>query len=118
MPIKTPAGLFKTDVDKMILQFIWKTVLKKNKGGLMLCGFRNFHPLLVGTKTGAATLGNSLEGFDKVSPTLARGPSNSSPRRLPKRDEDTRLCKDTYVKVHTPGIIPNCEQPKCPPTGR
>lgn len=109
MPIKTPAGLFKTDVDEMILQFTWKTILKKDKGGLMLCGFRNFHPLLVGTKTGAAALGTSLEGFDKVSPTLARGPSNSTPRCLPKRDENTCLFEDTYVKVHTPGIIPNCK---------
>lgn len=75
----------------------------------MIRGFRNFHPLLVGTKIRAATLGSSLAGFDKVSPTLARGPSNSTPRCLPKRDENTHLCEDTYVSVHMPFIIPNCE---------
>lgn len=117
MPINIPAGLFEMDVDKMILQFLWKckepkitTIIlkKKNNGELMLYGFRNFHPLLVGIKIGAATLGNSLVGFDKVGPTLARGPSNSTPRYLPKRDK-TCLYKDTCVKVHMAFIIPNCE---------
>lgn len=53
MPINIPAGLSEMDVNKMILQFLWKcrepkittTILKKkNNGGLMLYGFRNFHP--------------------------------------------------------------------------
>ena len=120
MPIKIPAGLFKMDVDKMILQFIWKckepkitpTVLKKkNKGRLMLCGFRNFHPLLVGTKIGAATLGSSLAGFDKVSPTLASccccvasvvsdsvRPHRRKPTRLPRPWDSPD--KNTEVGCH------------------
>lgn len=63
------------------------------------------HTLLMGWGNGAATLENSVTGPQMTKQSITGGPSNSTPRFLPKRNEHRYLRGNLFMNVYVVIIV-------------
>lgn len=63
------------------------------------------HTLLMGWENGAATLENSVTGPQMMKQSIAGGPTNSTPRFLPKRNEHRYLRGNLFMNVYVIIIV-------------